>query len=271
METYAPIFSGFYETAYGFEPDMNTVIDMLFNDEDYTENQKRFIRHFVSSNYETAVKEDYQQYETDVAKSVCKFLEEELSEFFKMKIEVEFQNIHSPKYYNFSNDSINVNVKCENWDEFMGKMLSYVKEHIEHFKEYIKDNYTSYDGFMSFYSNDVKDWLKEEYSEHEFGSILEFVLRENDKNIEESMMYYVMENVSAEMYCDITENFKHFLETDAMKNIFKEYEKLLEMKETYIQMMKNAGRKPNFKALALQEEKNNDELSDEVIKGIENL
>ena len=158
----------------------------------------------------------------------------------KTNVEFEFQNIHSPKYYNYSNDSINVNLKCD-FDTFMNNLLFFIKQHIKEFEQYIKDNYTSCDGFLSYYSNDVKDWLKNEYGEHEIGSMLEFALRVFDEDIEEKMIYYVLENVYAEGYCDFTDDFKALLESDSMKNIFNEYEKLMKQKDDYVSLMKENG------------------------------
>lgn len=265
METYAPIFNGFYGTAFSFEPDMYCVMDNLC--ENFTENQKRLIRKFCDENYYLAIKDNYKNYTIDVAEAVCEFLSEKVSEMLKTNVEFEFQNIHSPKYYNYSNDSINVNLKCD-FDTFMNNLLFFIKQHIKEFEQYIKDNYTSCDGFMSYYSNDVKDWIKNEYGEHEIGSMLEFALRVFDEDIEEEMIYYVLENVYAEGYCDFTDDFKALLESDSMKNIFNEYEKLMKQKDDYVSLMKEQKKSVPWEKIHEHEEKNDKLFIEDIAKSL---
>jgi hypothetical protein len=138
--TYLPLFSGFYgsiwsEPCFDMEDEYyNIPKDMSFDD-------------FV----------DWKSYYNDIAKKYCDFVEGSLSDFVSR---IDFQSIESPKYYNFSNDSINCEI------EFNDSLVD----------QYILDNYTSRDGFISFYENDASNWLdgwKED--SHKVGSILDFI------------------------------------------------------------------------------------------------
>lgn len=264
METYAPIFSGFYETAYSFNVDDYDVTDWLFDESKHSNIQMEFFSELVKRHYMDIINEKHSEYETDVAKAVCEFLTEKVSEMLDTKVEFEFQNIYSPKYYNYRNDSINVKLNCDT-DVFMKNLLEYIKKHLDDFKEYIESNYTSYDGFVSFYSNDVNDWLKNEYNDHEIGSLLEFALRSHYDNIETDMMYFVLENVYACSYVELNNDFQLVMDTDEFKSIVKEYERLENQKAMYFEYCKSVNKRPNRKAIEEQAEKNNTELCNAVI------
>jgi hypothetical protein len=82
----------------------------------------------------------------------------------------------SPKYYNFSNDSINIEIQIKDINE----IIAYLQDNEEEFSKYIKERYSSSDGFISSHSNDYVDWLfalnNGEDLKHKLGSVLEFIL-----------------------------------------------------------------------------------------------
>ena len=106
--------------------------------------------------------------------------------------DIDYQKINSPKYYNFANDSIYVAIKLN--DEKITNIINYLNENREEFSEYLKGKYTSGDGFISSYSNDVNDWLNPESLEHshKLGSILDFILA-NEEFDESELVYRVCE------------------------------------------------------------------------------
>ena len=261
METFAPIFSGFYGTYYELESDIYEIVDNLF--EDYSPNESFLIKEFLMRNYDKVVDEDNESYRKDVALAVCDFLSDTVSEVLNVKTEFVFENIHSPMYYNFSNDSINVRIDTDD-TKFMEAIFNFVKNHIDEFKKYIKDNYTSCDGFISFYSNDYKEWLKDEYNEHEIGALIDFVLRTNDDNIEDEMLNYVFENIWQGSYITTNKHFEELLKDDRMLSIFKEYNHLCEMKQNYIEHFKKLGKTPNYDEIEKHEKINIESLCNEI-------
>jgi hypothetical protein len=86
------------------------------------------------------------------------YLNDNLEELnIKLKLTLEFEDVISPKFYNFKTDKIDVSM---NLDE-ASKMLQFIKEHktlFELFEETCKEVFTSYDGFISFYDSDYKEW-----------------------------------------------------------------------------------------------------------------
>jgi len=172
IEGYLPVFPGFYNTLFQADEEMIIEDPHTYDDYDF----------------------DYKQYEQDVAKKAVETVEKWLKDF---DIKIKFQELISPKYYNFSNDSINVEYIIGK--DTIKKMLDYLEIEKEAFAKYIKDRYTSRDGFSSSYSSDSEEWikyLKEGYKrEHVFGSVLDFIL-ENEGHDQEDLYYAVSDRVS---------------------------------------------------------------------------
>lgn len=263
MKTYAPIFSGFYETEFAMNMDNYEVIQDMHNDfDDFNDNEKLLIDTFIINNFDKCIDTDYKGYETEVAHKVCEYLSNEVSLMLHTEVKFEFENIYSPQYYNFKNDSINVNLVCDT-DVFMKKLLGFIQCNIEAFKQYIEDNYTSCDGFISYYSNDVNDWIKKEYNDHEIGSMLEFALRLWNKDIYCNMVYYVIENVWEGAYYSLKDDFEAIL--NDIKPITKEFDRLCNQKNEYINDMKSKGKKINYNAITMQEKRVTDEFCNEIL------
>lgn len=238
METYAPIFSGFYETEFSFEPDYE--VREIFEENGLPVS---LMKRFYFSNPEMIIKENYSQYELDVAKSVCAFLEDKISDMMEMEVKIKFERIVSPQYYNFKNDSIDIEIETDE-KKFLKKIHEMLNLHKTAFAEYIKENYTSRDGFISYYDNDSESWLKqEEYSAHEIGSILEFLLKVFNNDIYVEMVTYVTENVYVGSYVEMANDFQLIMNEIKFKNIISEYEKITEQMKSYISLMKPSNKK----------------------------
>lgn len=171
IKTWLPLFSGFYYST--FEPD-NEIDDYLYN---LNNEPNEFNRVIEWDNLDF----DFENYQNDVAKFCCKFVEYELSHLGINSI--EFEDISSPKYYNFSNDSINCTISIN------PQIISeYIYKNSNSFIEYLRDNYTNYDGFISSYSNSFGEWAYitnnftdfENCHEHYLGSILQFICQNEE-------------------------------------------------------------------------------------------
>ena len=178
IESYLPLFDGFYNTHFEYNNEDDDIqwynethgTDLFYEDFDwnYTERQQR------------------------ISKQVCSIVESLLSdEILKFrlgnsdflydlgKITINFQKLVSPKFYNFTNDSIYCEyvISQKEYD----KIIDYIKVNWSNFEEYIKDRYTSRDGFISSHSNNAEVWMNniksESHLEHNFGAVLEFILQ----------------------------------------------------------------------------------------------
>jgi hypothetical protein len=173
VESYLPIFNGFYNTV--FEPNEDLVIEEPYTYDDYDF--------------------DYTQYKADVAENCVNCVQWKLKDL-GFDIALNYQAINSPKYYNFSNDAIHVEYTFT--EDCFTKIQDYLSGNVDNFSQYLIEHYTSCDGFISFHSNDYKEWLldiKEEVTlEHKLGSILNFILLNEEYN-EMELYQQVSENV----------------------------------------------------------------------------
>jgi hypothetical protein len=156
VKTYLPLFSGFYDSHWD---------DPCFDgEEEYFDlpNDKSFYE-FI----------DWNAYHNHIAKEMCNEVESLLSDFVSS---IEFEKISSPRYYNFENDAIHCEI-----DFNEEKVMNYLNENKEAFSNYIRERYTSRDGFISFYENNAEEWLHEwQEDSHKVGSVLQFIC-ENER------------------------------------------------------------------------------------------
>lgn len=161
VKTFLPVFDGFYNTF--FECDSEEMLIQDYNIENNT-------------NYDYSdFNWNYEKYYNDTAKQCCSVIENLLKEAKIIK-SIEFEKIVSPKYYNYSNDSINITV-----DIYVNNIKKFLNENFDAFESYVKSKYTSCSGFTSFYSNDPHVWIKDLKSKkifennHQIGAILDFI------------------------------------------------------------------------------------------------
>jgi len=170
IKTFLPVFNGFYESIWQFDDDM-----VLYNI-----NEDREAKGLPEINYDN-LEIDNAEYEKDVSISFCAVLETELKDYVKS---ITYENLYSPKSYNFKTDSINCEIEPDT-----SAISAFIYKNKDAFIEYLKENYTSYDGFMSSYSNQFSIWESEtaNFTElsingHYLGSILQFICNILDIN-----------------------------------------------------------------------------------------
>jgi galactitol-specific phosphotransferase system IIB component len=176
IESYLPIFSGFYNTI--FEANEEMYIEEPYSYDDYDFN--------------------YEKYHLDVAKACVDAIETQLNDL-GISVSVKFQELNSPREYNFRNDRIDVvyTLGANSLNEIHGYLL----ENKDAFSEYVKDNYTSRSGFHSFHSNQSDEWLDNIKNgtdlDHKLGAVLDFILQ-NENYTDDKLYYDVMDNVYLE-------------------------------------------------------------------------
>jgi len=183
IESYLPIFTGFYNTI--FEADEEPMIEdgMTYDDYEW----------------------DYKEYHDRVAKACTEIISNELKD---LDITIEFQALISPKYYNYSNDSINVAYHLK--EDSYKKLIAYIIDNKEDFDGYIAHNYSSYDGFIPFYSNNGTEWLTKylldnEKLQHVFGACLDFYLDYNNEFSEQDLYEALSEQGDTIVYGKLIE------------------------------------------------------------------
>lgn len=100
-------------------------------------------------------------------------------------IGLEYEEMVSPREYNFMTDRLFAKVSRSD----MAKMLKSVRG--EKLNRIVEDMFTSRSGFISHYSNDIKDWGPVYCWDHnQFGAVLAAYVKENevsDESVMESM------------------------------------------------------------------------------------
>lgn len=155
FNTFAPMFPGFYNTALEYDNEEQGT--KSYNEENKTEYE-----------YDDFAW-DYKGYHIRVAKAFVNRLESELKQF--LEIQLEFQELISPKEYNFTTDSINIAAELD-----LNELLKLIVNRFEQAKDYFAAHYTSCSGFVSSHSNNIADWLNKDYilakPEHRIGALL---------------------------------------------------------------------------------------------------
>lgn len=209
IKTWLPLFPGFYNTI--FEPDESNEIDYINSQREYNNLQP------IDADL---IEFDYESYENEVAKGCVEFVENILIDMNVIK-EIKFESVVSPQYYNYSNDTINIEVEIT--EKNIREIQKLISENITDFKSYLKDKYTSRSGFIPHYSNDSNDWDIKECLDHKHkaGAILDFILsiyaeQEGDdldlKMFEHALQYNWLgtknyEKVTEMEYCQICNEF----------------------------------------------------------------
>jgi len=157
FETFCPLFPGFYGTVFEYDGEENDI--EYYNEENKTD------LNFDDFNF------DYADYHKRVSKAFVNKLESELK-YWLPDINIEFQELYSPKEYNFTNDSINVSVQVD-----LNELLGLIQARKEDAAKYFKEKYTSRSGFISFHSANIDNWLNLDYimedSKHRVGALLD--------------------------------------------------------------------------------------------------
>jgi len=167
IESYLPLFDGFYNTHFEYDNEDDDI--QWFNE---THGTDLFYEDFDWN---------YAERRQRISKQVCDIVESLLSDE-NIYMTINFQKLVSPKFYNFTNDSINCEyvISQKEYD----KIIDYIKVNWSNFEEYIKDRYTSRSGFISSHSNNAEVWMNniksESHLEHNFGTVLEFILQNEE-------------------------------------------------------------------------------------------
>ena len=165
VDTWLPKFPGYYQTI--FEPDEDIELEFI--------NQSREELGLKPVNVSDC-KWDYSEFYKQVGENCTKFVEKFFQELDLVDA-IEFEGVYNPKFYNFTNDSLNVKVDLSVKNTV--NIKKYIHDNLRAFEAYIAEKYTSYDGFASLHSNDYEIWINEydEYIKHKhrLGAILDFI------------------------------------------------------------------------------------------------
>lgn len=152
------LFAGFYESYL-----YNSDTERSFND---------------GLDFEREIK-DWTGFTEQVARGCVDALKDNLYQSDDIIKSIDFVRLHSPKYYNYSTDSLELKVDFD--IEKLKHYCFYTK--IKEFDLWLYDNYTSYDGFVSFIPNNAKHFAQalsdKKYTDLCISAMIEFYLLDN--------------------------------------------------------------------------------------------
>ena len=113
---------------------------------------------------------------------------------------IKFKGIDSPRFYNYTTDKLEllVDINKHNLNKYC------YHEHASEFNDYLRENWSSRDGFYSFIPNNIKDFKAEENVE----IMIEFYLLNTIDNLEdfEVDIYEKIFPLQYEQFCLIDKN-----------------------------------------------------------------
>lgn len=172
VQTWLPIFSGFYNTIW--EPKIERI------------NEQRKEKGFEPITHDDC-NWDNSEYEDRIARAVTNHIGNTLvvNGFISS---YKFEELRSPREYNFKNDSINVT-----FVPYKRMINAYLTDHTDEFAKHLAATYTSRSGFISSYPNTVAEFMQDNPldDKHKLGAILNFILRN-----EEVSEIYIYEDVT---------------------------------------------------------------------------
>jgi hypothetical protein len=237
---YLPCFPGFYNTV--LEPQCynnaeHADYDIIPNigELEYGTNleDRKYVIEFyaeVLSQLCTNFDEDPSEAEKYAMERFAEILEFNIRTDLGIYCDISLSSIEqiSPREYNFTNDKIQADVEVD-----PAELLEELNKHLPEFEQFIKDNFTSCDGFISFVSNNSCDWLsdlerlakgedtEEVESWHIIRYVLEFLLLNSNKDYWQYGEYIDEIGIS---YCDFkpTDELTEFCEhPKVIKAVFK--------------------------------------------------
>jgi hypothetical protein len=187
INSYLPIFNGFYGSI--FEPNEEAELDYI--------NELRQEKTKSKLNYDD-IEFDYDNYYLELSKELCYKVWDQLDDFI---YKIKFEDLKSPKFYNYSNDWIECKIKPKK-----KAIINYIKNNYNSWNKYLKDNYTSYDGFISSYDNysESDDWnYKNIFKKHQLCSVLNFIAK-NENITEFDLLDGVETYIEAKNFNELT-------------------------------------------------------------------
>ena len=182
LEINFPLFEGFY----------NSYLDLSENievgeGEEFCMDEKQFDEI------------DWKSTNNNVSKFYLEYIKDELKDFFNEIgiINLDFVKVDSPKYYNYSTDKLVCNIQIDK-NVFVHELRKY---NFDIWEQFLKDNFTSCDGFISFYPNTTIEWdelINEEILNDNIiiETLLKFYLEQNEEfgEIKENLFTNIFEN-----------------------------------------------------------------------------
>ena len=163
--------------------------------------------------YEQLTEDDLDFNFTDYSKDIVDaFVDVWKSHAPEIVLSIGEYHMWSPRMYNFDTDHIYADIELR--DDWKDVMRGFMTENTDWLRDRIKKDWTSYDGFMSFMSNDIDEWDKYLFEEQDcryISTMLGYMMYRENEEIIRDMSYEAREDICPETYVFITEDGKEKL------------------------------------------------------------
>lgn len=191
------LFTGFYESVY------------LNSDTPYwaIKEELDYYREVLPDLTEMDLDFDYEAYCKDVTEAVVDAYKELVPDGLVEKI--VYDHTWSPKYYNYSTDEIYCQFTlAKDWKR---QMREFIEENKEWLDERIQKDWTSYDGFISFMENRLREWGTKLFIEEDtryIGTMLTYMMIRADKYVHDKVAEYTLEDIYEGSYVKFVDKEK---------------------------------------------------------------
>lgn len=211
----APLFPGFYCGPFDISEREYDVIneELEYYKQDYK----------LELDSETDLQFDYEQFKQDVIDGWIQGLRVYMP--VECVSDIQFDNLWSPNDYNpwrngGHTDEINITVTMT--PDWKDKMHEFMIDNEEWLRDRIRQDWTSYDGFMSFMSNDYDEWHQFLFADEDSRYVecmLTYMMVQANENVRESLEMDAWDNASG-LYVSLTkEGNEKFEEAEHLKKI----------------------------------------------------
>ena len=158
---------------------------------------------------------DNEKYMKEISDRTHEFMDEFLSDLLKDKFDIDIEyfaeGYNAPKEYNFRGDRHDFDIVAESFQP----VLDYCLEHKD-FDQFLRDKYSSRDGFMSFTANNREDLLKdiEDNDMTAWGAVFSFLI--DQETHRDDIVYKVIESLGQDMF------YTEFVEYEALEEFMEE-------------------------------------------------
>lgn len=108
--------------------------------------------------------DDFRAFKDEVGEAAVERLSEVIGEDDEIMSGLKFDHISSPAYYNFTTDKLVMNADIDL--EALKEWVLEDNDRIDGFDDYLREKYSSRDGFLSFVPNNVDDYFEDSYDQY---------------------------------------------------------------------------------------------------------
>ncbi|MGX9389610.1 hypothetical protein ACWX0O_01670 [Nitrobacteraceae bacterium UC4449_H16] len=186
-------FPGFYESHYSAEID-----DVAEREAEYFANERQDEDSIAPELRLTAEEygeilfnvTDYSAAYLTLSRDYCEAFDRLASEELGFKLDLKYEEMTSPKFYNFETDRIFASISLATLGALF--TMSATDDHAR-LKACIKERFTSRSGFISFYDTSFEEWVAkplDEWDHNETGTLLRAMLGEEFCEDRDLALYY---------------------------------------------------------------------------------